>query len=87
MEQPFFLYLYILYSLILADNIVTTLSFIIIHVYGYLMKYEAVTAQLLQWKLCIIPVVPFSCVILLWSDTMNNDLVKKCIDKNVLLKK
>ena len=41
-----------IFSLILADNIIIYLSFIIIN--GNLLKYIAVTAQLLQQKFCII---------------------------------
>ena len=41
------------YSLILADNVVISLLFVIIN--GSLMKYVAVTGQCFLWKLRIMP--------------------------------
>ena len=43
-----FLYFDSFYSLILADNIVVYLKFVIIHVHVKILKYMAITAQRLQ---------------------------------------
>ena len=51
--QFFYILTVFIYSFILAAIIVIYLSVVII--YGNLLKYIAVTAQLLQWKLGIIP--------------------------------
>ena len=48
-----FFYFVNFYSLILEDNIVFYLSFVII--YGNLLKYIADTTQIFLWKLCIVP--------------------------------
>ena len=48
-----FLYFDNFYSLILEDNIVFYLSFVII--YGNILKYIAGTVLILQLKLCIVP--------------------------------
>ena len=63
-----FLYFDNFYSLILEDNIVFYLSFSII--YGNLLKcmYIAGTAQILQWKLRIVPLLSIFKKCILWSD-------------------